>query len=81
MKLRARSARGKQLIKDYGDEWKITHTSPVQFARGLHWFITPANEGVSHTRWMHPKGDKHLEVVEDTEELNNILNNQPGMGR
>ena len=85
MKLKAKSARGKQLLKQWGAEWEIIRKSPTQFSEGIWWYIAPSNKarGVISSspdacRWMHPYDDKHLEIDDPAMD---ILKNQPGLGR
>ena len=85
MKLKAKSARGKQLLKQWGTEWDILKKGPTQFAKGIMWYIVPAKHapidwihGHPGSRWMHPYNDDHLEVDDPAMD---IIKQQPGLGR
>jgi len=83
VKLKAKSARGKQLIKQWGPEWEIIKKGPTSFGKGIMWYITPntlnlTDDAHPGSRWMHPYDDKHLEIDDPCMD---IIKNQPGLGR
>lgn len=67
MKLEAKTAKGKQLIKKFGDEWDVLATSPVSFAPNIWWLMSPANldgrEAEAAARWVNPSVDKNFSII------------------
>ena len=67
MKLQAKTLKGKNRIKELGDEWWLIKTSDtVAFAQrnGPWGYVRPAKKGgQNHERWIHLIDDHDFDIV------------------
>lgn len=67
MILKAKTLKGKNRIRELGDEWWLIKTSDnVQFAQrnGPWGYMRPAKEGgQNHERWIHLIDDHDFDIV------------------
>ena len=68
VRLEAKTARGRQILKEWGDRWEVIRVDQVAFAEGQHAFVAPVSflEGESRnraTRWVKLRGDKNFDLI------------------
>ena len=71
--LKAHTARGKQILKEFGDKWVVTNErSVVQFAQKVGgWILISPNienkdEVWRGQRWINRNDDKHFTIVSES---------------
>jgi hypothetical protein len=68
IRLEAKTARGRQLIREWGDVWTILRLDNVAFAKGQHALVAPDSllEGESRdraSRWVKIHNDKNFFII------------------
>lgn len=68
VRLEAKTAKGRQIIKEWGDIWTILRVDNVAFAKGQHALVAPDSllEGDSRdraSRWVKIRNDKHFFLI------------------
>jgi hypothetical protein len=67
--LEPKTARARQIVREWGDHWEILRVDNVAFAEGQHALVGPVTflEGESYqkaTRWVKLRGDKSFSIIE-----------------
>jgi hypothetical protein len=68
IRLIPKTARARQIIKEWGDRWEIVRIDNVAFAEGRHALVTPISllEGDMReqaSRWVKLKNAKDFEII------------------